>query len=59
MCDACSILRAKGKIVFESEHDAGGHFAAYEKPDLLVGDLRKMFGKSGAAAGVVPGRSGY
>jgi hypothetical protein len=59
MRDACSILRAKGKIVFESEHDAGGHFAAYEKPDLLVGDLRKMFGKSGPAAGVVPGRSGY
>jgi len=54
-----AILRTKGKIVFESEHDAGGHFAAYEKPDLLVGDLRKMFGKSGPAASVVSGCSGY
>ena len=59
MRDACSMLRAKGKIVFESEHESGGHFAAYEKPDLLVGDLRKMFGKSGPAAGVVSGCSGY
>ncbi|KAI9450496.1 alpha/beta-hydrolase [Russula earlei] len=54
-----ALLHAKAKIVFESEHDAGGHFAAYEKPDALVGDLRKMFGRSGPAAGVVPGCTGY
>ncbi|KAH8979689.1 alpha/beta-hydrolase [Lactarius akahatsu] len=54
-----ALLRSKGRIVFESEHEAGGHFAAYEQPEALVGDLRKMFGKSGPAAGVVPGRTGY
>ncbi|KAF8258647.1 Alpha/Beta hydrolase protein [Lactarius quietus] len=52
-------LRAQAKIVFESEHEIGGHFAAYEKPEALVGDLRKMFGKSGPAVGVVPGCTGY
>ncbi|KAH9035733.1 alpha/beta-hydrolase [Lactarius pseudohatsudake] len=52
-------LRAQGKIVFESEHEVGGHFAAYEQPEALVTDLRKMFGKSGPAAGVVPGYTGY
>ncbi|KAH9035737.1 Alpha/Beta hydrolase protein [Lactarius pseudohatsudake] len=54
-----ALLRSKGNIVFESEHEAGGHFAAYEQPEALVGDLRKMFGKSGPAAGVVSGRDGY
>ncbi|KAF8257162.1 Alpha/Beta hydrolase protein [Lactarius quietus] len=54
-----ALLRAQGKIVFESEHEVGGHFAAYEQPEALVGDLRKMFAKSGPAAGVVPGCSGY
>lgn len=52
-------LHASARIVFESEHNAGGHFAAYENPDALVDDLRKMFGKSGPAAGVVPGCTGY
>ncbi|KAH8990647.1 Alpha/Beta hydrolase protein [Lactarius hatsudake] len=52
-------LRAQAKIVFESEHEVGGHFAAYEQPEALVTDLRKMFDKSGPAAGVVPGCDGY
>ena len=59
---ACAIrrsLRAKARVVFESEHETGGHFAAYEKPDLLVGDLRRMFGRSGPAADVVSGCTGY
>ncbi|KAH8990648.1 alpha/beta-hydrolase [Lactarius hatsudake] len=47
------------KIVFESEHEVVGHFAAYEQPEALVGDLRKMFGKFGPAAGVVLGCAGY
>ena len=46
-------------VVFESEHDSGGHFAAHEKPEALVGDLRKMFGKGSRAFGVVKGRNGY
>ncbi|KAI9436107.1 alpha/beta-hydrolase [Lactarius psammicola] len=54
-----ALLRAKGRVVFESEHEVGGHFAAYEQPEALVGDLRKMFGESGPAAGVVPGCNGY
>ena len=58
------ILRAprwlkQPSLVFESEHTEGGHFAAHEKPDLLVRDLRKMFGKGGPAFGVVPGNAGY
>lgn len=38
-----------GPVVFEAEHLKGGHFVAYEVPELLVGDLRKMFGKHGGA----------
>ncbi|KAK0462774.1 Alpha/Beta hydrolase protein [Armillaria novae-zelandiae] len=48
-----------GNVVFEAEHSSGGHFAAHEKPQELVHDLRKMFGKDGPAFGVVPGKSGY
>ncbi|KAJ7644603.1 Alpha/Beta hydrolase protein [Roridomyces roridus] len=48
-----------GNIVFDEEHDGGGHFAAYEKPHELAGDLRKMFGKRSGAFGVVSGQSGY
>ena len=48
-----------GKVVFEAEHDAGGHFAAFEVPEKLAGDLRRMYGKGGPAYGVVPGKTGY
>ncbi|KAJ6534464.1 Alpha/Beta hydrolase protein [Mycena vulgaris] len=47
--------RGLGNIVFEGEHDSGGHFAAYEKPNELVDDLRKMFGKDGLHSGLCPG----
>jgi hypothetical protein len=33
--------RTLGPVVFERRHEEGGHFAAYEKPELLVDDLRK------------------
>ncbi|KAG2007071.1 epoxide hydrolase [Coprinopsis cinerea AmutBmut pab1-1] len=46
-------------VIFESDHDKGGHFAAHEVPEALVGDLRKMFGKGGPAFGAVPGKTGY
>jgi pimeloyl-ACP methyl ester carboxylesterase len=52
-------VRATGNVVFTSEHTHGGHFAAHEQPEALAGDLRKMFGKGGAAFGVVPGKAGY
>jgi hypothetical protein len=55
----CRFLRAESKVVFESEHYVGGHFAAYEQPGALVDDLRRMFGKKGPAAGVVPWHGGF
>jgi len=52
-------IHATGNLVFESEHDRGGHFAAHEKPLDLVSDVQNMFGRGGPAYGVVPGRTGY
>ncbi|KZP29214.1 alpha/beta-hydrolase [Athelia psychrophila] len=49
----------QGNLVFSNEHDKGGHFAAFEQPELLAGDLRKMFGRGGPAFGVVPGKTGF
>ncbi|KAF9468672.1 Alpha/Beta hydrolase protein [Collybia nuda] len=46
-------------LVFESQHESGGHFAAYEKPVELVDDLRKMFGRGGGAFNVVSSSDGY
>ena len=54
-----SFQRTNANVVFEVEHDKGGHFAATEEPEVLVGDLRKMFGKGGPAFGVVDGKPGY
>ncbi|KAF2642300.1 alpha/beta-hydrolase [Massarina eburnea CBS 473.64] len=35
-----------GPVVYENDepHTKGGHFAAWENPEAIVGDLRKMFG---------------
>jgi hypothetical protein len=44
--------RTLGPVVFEKVHTEGGHFAAYEKPELLVADLRAMFGRGGGAEDV-------
>ena len=51
--------RTLGPIVFEKEYERGGHFAAWERPEELVRDLKLMFGSGGGAAGVVKGNSGY
>jgi pimeloyl-ACP methyl ester carboxylesterase len=48
-----------GPIIFEKEHQQGGHFAAWENPEAIVDDLRTMFGKKGGAFGVVGAKSGY
>jgi hypothetical protein len=48
-----------GPVVFEAEHDGGGHFAAWERPNFIIGDLRSMFGRGGGAFGCVNGKSGY
>ncbi|KAH9904816.1 alpha/beta-hydrolase [Xylariomycetidae sp. FL2044] len=45
--------RRLGDVVFEAEHERGGHFPAWEKPELLAADLRVMFGPEGGAHGVV------
>lgn len=41
--------RTMGPVALEVEHDRGGHFAAFEVPELLAADLKKMFGKGGGA----------
>lgn len=41
-----------GPVVFETTHKRGGHFAAYEYPEEIAGDLRQMFGRQGGAAKV-------
>ena len=46
-------------MVFQNRYEHGGHFASYECPKELVGDLRKMFGKGGPAFAAVPGKTGY
>ncbi len=35
--------KAYPKLVFYARHDKGGHFAAWEQPQLLVDDLRATF----------------
>ncbi|KAI1268775.1 microsomal epoxide hydrolase [Xylariaceae sp. FL1019] len=44
---------AMGNVVFSNEHEGGGHFAAWERPDDLIKDLRTMFGPNGGANGAV------
>ncbi|HEY1698714.1 MAG TPA: epoxide hydrolase [Trebonia sp.] len=38
-----SLAERANNIVHWSEFDRGGHFAAMEEPDLLVGDVREFF----------------
>jgi len=45
-----SWTRTLGDVVFENSHSSGGHFAAWEKPEEIVADLRAMFRKGGGAA---------
>lgn len=51
--------RAIGNVVHESEHEFGGHFAAFERPEDLANDVRAMFAKGGPAYGIVKGKDGY
>ena len=37
------LAERSNNIVHWSEFDRGGHFAAMEEPDLLVGDVREFF----------------
>lgn len=51
--------RTLGPVVWESKHEEGGHFAAWEKPRAIAEDLWAMFGKRGPCAGIVKGAHGY
>lgn len=51
--------RTLGNVCYESVYERGGHFAAWEMPDAIAGDLKKMFGERGSCFGVVEGRNGY
>ncbi|KAL8726827.1 MAG: hypothetical protein Q9166_006443 [cf. Caloplaca sp. 2 TL-2023] len=53
-----SWCRTLGPVVFEHVNEKGGHFAAYECPESIAGDLKEMFGKGGGAFGVVEGKDG-
>lgn len=44
-----SFCKTLGPMVFQKRHEEGGHFAAYEKPELLVHDVQTMFGHGGGA----------
>ena len=48
-----------GPTVYQSEHHSGGHFAAWERPEAIAGDLNKMFGKGGPCHGIIQGKTGY
>lgn len=51
--------RTLGPVVFESEQDSGGHFAAWEKPEAIASDLKRMFRLGGPCGGIVKGRDGF
>lgn len=51
--------RTLGPVAYESENDAGGHFAAWEKPEIIARDLRAVFGKKGPCYNIVKGQNGY
>lgn len=38
-------VKKSGNLVFYSECDEGGHFAALERPDIVLQDCRKFFGQ--------------
>ncbi|MBO2448067.1 hypothetical protein J4573_13265 [Actinomadura barringtoniae] len=37
--------RDHGNIVHWNDYDRGGHWAAHDASDLLIGDIREFFGK--------------
>ncbi|KAF2842385.1 alpha/beta-hydrolase [Patellaria atrata CBS 101060] len=51
--------RTLGPVVYESINERGGHFAAWEAPDAIGGDLRRMFGREGPCFDIVTGKSGF
>lgn len=50
--------RAIGNVVQEREFDRGGHFAAWEVPELVAGDLKAFLGRDGPAYMAVQNKDG-
>ncbi|KAJ5721846.1 uncharacterized protein N7483_009780 [Penicillium malachiteum] len=50
---------AMGPVVQQTEYDHGGHFAAWEVPEVIARDLQMMFGKGGPCFGIISERDGY
>ena len=42
--------RTVGNLKFYHRYDDGGHFAAWERPEYLVADMRTFFGPGGGGA---------
>jgi len=40
--DVTDWARTTGNLRYYHRHDSGGHFAAVEKPDVLVADIREF-----------------
>lgn len=51
--------RTLGPVAYESINEHGGHFAAWEHPEIIARDLKAMFGKKGSCYGIVKGADGY
>lgn len=51
--------RSIGNVVQEKEFERGGHFAAWEVPEVLAGDLKEFLGRDGPAYEAVQGKDGY
>jgi hypothetical protein len=51
--------RTLGPVAHESINEHGGHFAAWEEPEIIAKDLQTMFMKDGPCYGIVKGASGY
>jgi hypothetical protein len=43
LCPRSWAERAYPKLIYYKKHDKGGHFAAFEQPQLLTEDLRAGF----------------
>ncbi|PSN61566.1 alpha/beta-hydrolase [Corynespora cassiicola Philippines] len=48
-----------GPVVHVQENQRGGHFACWEQPEGIAGDLQIMFSRGGGAYGAVEGAPGY
>ncbi|KAL4890893.1 Alpha/Beta hydrolase protein [Aspergillus ambiguus] len=48
-----------GSVIRSKEYERGGHFAAWEVPELLAYDIQSFLGRNGQGYGAIPGKNGY